>query len=849
MYFFCLGQDAPMEFEITKFDAYTIIGYCNNIDEIIEKFSQIEVPTTNIKCKLSCGASIFTQKQWKRKELKYAKTYFCTKEENSILKESILFPPNQNTGIAKLASNIKRSVSNKYNGSTAIITQYNALEHLHFLGYSLEDVGNKLGLSNLIYDGEHWDDSAFVFLNDLNVVINLRYTLADDIIDIKQELIKCKEDLLLFLLVNRDSALSSNICFVNIIAAPKFEENGTVFQSENKFNSVIGKKILENDINFENWWNNIFIPDIRKAGLHETEDSAFMDMISATFTFMATTRIDVPTLVENTDEQIRSLLLSNEQLQAINTSGNKKIIIGGYGSGKSIVAMGQMQELIKKEDKANVKIFYICYDAKTLYTTEMKHFVESLKIPRNVEVISKHILELCQDLKIFSNVPRLSELIPVLVQQPGHIVHFVIDEFNCESLDNAEEKALKNLLTTSENLQTSTVVLVAQSMENRRVYHSYDQKNITHDSYKYGETGMEVIHLSKCIRNSYFVYKFNNSLQEALSQEKNIFHHPVLSRSTDIKENAATSRSTDIKENATTTVAHNLEELTSAEEHLESIDANENNVKAPTTMEDLALSLNAELCSSTVNTETSYKYQLCDDVWHNIDGRLPVLLAFDNKPSHEEECVAKLAISIDRLCFLKKRHALFIANTTKGRLTQQQVLYCLGKLFILYSSDTDWNIIDSYENVLEEIPDINECNLITDYRGCRGLQADQVVVFVDPDDQYHWPYMVECCARSTNSLVLMIIDDLYSATTNILYRCINKIVQNSLIEVYTICGVTNTNTEKPLKVSEQINFQRQLSINTNSRRYCNFVQKILSFKPIKFAKTQEDIPVADLHAL
>ena len=838
-----------MEFEISRYKAYTIIGYRNNIGKIIKKFQQIETPKDDIILRLSCGTGYFTQEDWKDKERKYAKTYFCTKEDNSMLKESILFPPNQNTGIAKLASNIKGLVSNKYNGSAAIITQYNALEHLKFLGYSLEDVGNKLDLSSSIYHSEHWDDSAFVFLNDLNVVINLRYTLADDIIDIKQELIKCKEDLLLFLFVNRDSALSSNICFVNIIAAPNFEENGTVFQSESTFNSVIGKKILQNDINFEYWWNNMFIPDIQKVGLHETKDSAFMDMISATFTFMATTRIDVPTLDENTDQQIRSILFSNEQLRAINTSGNKKIIIGGYGSGKSLVAMGQIQELIKKDDKANVKIFYICYDVKTLYTTEMKRFVKSLKIPRNVEVISKNILELSQDLKIFSHVPRISELLTVLVRQPGHIVHFVIDEFNCESLDNAEAKALKNLLTTSENLPTSTVVLIAQSMENRRVYNSYDQKTITHDSYKYEETGMEVIHLSKCIRNSYHVYKFNNSLQVALSQEKNIFHHPVLPRSNDIKKNAAISRSTDIKENASTTLAHNLEELTSVGEHLESINASKTKLKEPTTMEDLALSLTPELCSSTVNTETRYKYQLCDDIWHNIDGSMPVLLAFESKPSHEEEYVTKLAISIEHLCFLKKSHALFLANTRKGRLTLEKVLYCLEKPFILYNSDSDWNIIDSYEKVLEEIPDPKECNLITDYQGYRGLQGDQVVVFVDPDDQYHWPYLVESCARSTDSLVLIVIDDLYSATTNILYRCINKTVENCLIEVHTICGVTNKNKEQPLKVSELLNFRRQLSINTNSHRYYNFIQKILSFKHTKFAKTLEDIPLADLHAL
>ena len=342
---------------------------------------------------------------------------------------------------------------------------------------------------------------------------------------------------------------------------------------------------------------------------------------------------------------------------------------------------------------------------------------------------------------------------------------------------------------------------------------------------------------------------FNNSLQEALSQEKNIFHHPVLSRSSDIKEIAATSRSNDIKLNATNTVGHDSEEVTSAEEHLEYIDANNKKLKEPTTMEDMALSLTPELCCSTVNTETSYKYQLCDDVWHNINGSMPVLLEFESKPSHEEEYVTKLAISIERLCFLKKSHALFLANTRKGRLTLEKVLYCLEKPFILYNSDSDWKIIDSYKNLLEEIPDLKQCNLITDYQGCRGLQADQVVVFVDPDDQYHWPYLVECCSRSTDSLVLILIDDLYSATTNILYRCINKTVEKCLIEVDIICGVTNKNKEQPLKVSELVNFQRQLKINTNSHRYCNFVQNILSFKHIKCAKTKEDIPLTALHAL
>ena len=87
-----------MEFEITINDTYTVIAHgSEGIEEIVETFPQIETPKAKIKCKMSCGTKKFSRKQWKEKERNYATTYFCTTEDKSILKEAILFPPNQNT--------------------------------------------------------------------------------------------------------------------------------------------------------------------------------------------------------------------------------------------------------------------------------------------------------------------------------------------------------------------------------------------------------------------------------------------------------------------------------------------------------------------------------------------------------------------------------------------------------------------------------------------------------------------------------------------------------------------------------------------------------------------------------
>ena len=352
------------------------------------------------------------------------------------------------------------------------------MEHIKFFNYSLNDVLEKLHLTDCT---RRYNESALIFVHSLNAIIYIKHTLSDNICAIEHELKTCKEDLLLFLFVNREFALSGDICFLNIVAAPNFLDTGINFKCENSFTPIIGESVLRTYDNFKDWWDNTFMSYIRKFG--KSSDNKFTCVLRSTLTYMATLTFEDPTSLTDPDYQIRTLLLSNEQFRAVHSSTNKKIIVGGFGSGKSIVARCQLKVLVDNA-KTDIKIFYICYDIKSMHIYTMKHFVECLNINNNVEIITENMDGLRKYLEL-DEIPPLSKLLDMLVRRfSNQTIHLIMDEFNCETLDMSEAEELKKMYDTRVELKNSTVLLMAHSMENKRAYTSYGKK-IYHKAYNY----------------------------------------------------------------------------------------------------------------------------------------------------------------------------------------------------------------------------------------------------------------------------------------------------------------------------------------------------------------------------
>ena len=516
---FLLYLEGPLgKFEPLSDGTYTVIchGSSDVCDIIDTKFHHIKLPDKKITVSLSCGSIRYTRDEWRAEEQRYFKTLFCQKGDIN-LKESIQLPPYQNTDIAKLCSIIKSLFSKQQSGLGAVITQYNPVEHIKFFNYSLSDVSQNLHLNGLNDCTQRYNELALIFVHYLNAIIYIRHTFSDDICTIEHELKTCKEDLLLFLFVNREFALSGDICFLNIVVAPNFTETGNKFACENSFSPIIGESVLRTKNNFKYWWDNTFMPCVRQF-IKSSENDTFMHLLSSTITYMATLRHDIPTLLRDPGHQIKTLVLSNEQFRAVHNSNNKKIIVGGVGSGKSVVGMCQLRVLVNNA-KTDIKIFYICYDTKSLHIHTMKRFVESLNVNDNAEIIICNLVELCKYLKL-NEIPPLSKLIETLVRKVSNeTIHLILDEFNGETRDISEAEELKKMYNTTEGLQDSTVLLLAHSLEHQRTYTCYDKK-IYPKSYNYEGTGMNVIFMSKCMRNPVKIFNVNKSLQDELSRKK-----------------------------------------------------------------------------------------------------------------------------------------------------------------------------------------------------------------------------------------------------------------------------------------------------------------------------------------
>ena len=286
---------------------------------------------------------------------------------------------------------------------------------------------------------QRYNESALIFVHYLNAIIYIRHTLSNNICAIEHKLKTCKEDLLLFLFVNREFLLSGDICFLNIVAAPNFKDTESKFVCKNSFNSIIGESVLCTEQTIKHWWDSIFMPYIKQF-VKSSKNDTFMNMLSSVLTYMATIRIDVPTLLGDPHQQIQTLLLSNEQFRAVHTSNNKKIIVGGFGSGKSVVGMCQLRVLVDNA-QTDIKIFYICYDTKSLHIHTMKRFAASL----NDKIITCNLVELCKYLKL-NEIQPLSTLLDILVRKfSNQTIHLILDEFNGETLDISEADKLRRM--------------------------------------------------------------------------------------------------------------------------------------------------------------------------------------------------------------------------------------------------------------------------------------------------------------------------------------------------------------------------------------------------------------------
>ena len=344
--------------------------------------------------KISSGSKISRQNTIVEFAMKYLERNFTE------LDQVICFPPSTHGSLdfndkkigAKYVSNLFTELFCKMHtkGIRAVLANYDVYENATSLNYELEG-----------YYTPYSDDRVVIFYSEINQIFIVR--VASSSFCINQESQNCSTDVKYFLCVNKPHIEKKALIVVGVVACPSVERKdlkGTVaFQFSSNFELfdvlLICKDKLQSYNILNQWWRHRFFEFCSNKNCHAIDETLFKQLIGLTMLVIAKGDGSLPTLESSIQKQIESMILNHEQIISIGDHNLKKVITGGFGSGKSVFGKEIVKSFCMKASKPAI-LYYICCDHFSLFEYEMKRFVNYLEknSSSNVTIICDNLFEL-----------------------------------------------------------------------------------------------------------------------------------------------------------------------------------------------------------------------------------------------------------------------------------------------------------------------------------------------------------------------------------------------------------------------------------------------------------------------
>ena len=149
-----------------------------------------------------------------------------------------------------------------------------------------------------------------------------------------------------------------------------------------------------------------------------------------------------------------AVLLTREQMNIFYSQDKYMIVKGGFGCGKTIVAAAILEK-ISKSLREHEKLFFICYDSRRALVTHMIKDEQRRKVAKVVAFHNERGL-------------YLSKIINDIKEKHSQNIHFVVDEYDGEDLDESEAETLNNMFANNESLKEAFIILIVQPIEKER---------------------------------------------------------------------------------------------------------------------------------------------------------------------------------------------------------------------------------------------------------------------------------------------------------------------------------------------------------------------------------------------
>ncbi|XP_065663184.1 uncharacterized protein LOC136085742 isoform X2 [Hydra vulgaris] len=638
------------------------------------------------------------------------------------------------------------------------------------------------------------EDRIIVFHSELNLVLIARIATSLDGIKLESE--NCLNDIILFINVNSPFVEANKLVILGIVVLPSFEHKKLkeelffLFSDNFNFQSSDLEKILflcKDDIedeNFEGWWRSVAAYCDTKFSVQSNSTIFFKKLIGLTMILMAQVNHSLPTLESNTQKQIKSLVLNYEQLVAIRDKKLKKIISGGYGSGKSIVGKEIVKNCMTTMTESPLTLFYICCNPFSFFECEMKEFVDSIEKSSNVTVVCDNLYELWKTVCIIKDIKEeyisIPKLLEYLVVTNINKVCFILEELSPDYVKKKDAIQLNKLFSSV--LKETLVVFIPESVEKYRVLTRNKVKCLIQKNYFNDEAlVMNVFALNKSMRVTGLNKLLIDSSQDSICESNTICNLPNsnVNKISQINNKDLFEKSDQIQNSYSSTDCK--------DEYMCKLKLNDNFVYCPNddsahisnkkvertfdktgkefheydydyVSKHAAIQIN-DLDSNCV-METSYVFKP-SVIGHSIKGEKPMVIYF---PFHEitKKRTAKfLSVVLECLCLNILRKTVVICSSMEEVKSVAYAIDIIGK----YKSIPYSPHLRKYTPKLADKVEVtkklksNYDILVTDSKGFSGVESESVVVLVSPDEyQYLRHFLVDAMARSNSHLIVLILD-------------------------------------------------------------------------------------------
>ena len=570
--------------------------------------------------------------------------------------------------------------------------------------------------------------------------------------DLTNDMVLSFNDVKMFILLFNDELTESGIKLIPLIVT----DGKAKIDCDKCLNHVLSKKEIET---FASRWNDKRSYFQTKSEGKVTKDFS-KDFLAKVTSLTAATSIHhdyIPKFTSNSCGKMESLvvLLTREQMKIFYSQEKHMIIKGGFGCGKTIVAAAILEKISKSLGE-HEKLFFICYDSRSALVTHMIKDEENSEVAKVVAFHNKKGL-------------RLSKIINDIKEKHSQNVHFVVDEYDGEDLDESEAETLNNMFTNNESLKEAFIMLIVQPIEKERTLNNIQRKG---NMFHLLET-MKPHQLTLVMRNSREIHELVAATKKILSEEKTIYIHQDDSKA-DHKEKRADREEKASQINDSKKVAKENQEVfenSPNEVTSRQKDRQDYSEETPKLGIDEAQAIAGSLAgmgNDGNKTITKFTYASANETGHKINSQKPALFQLEERSGFQK--VLSLIAIFENLDIYNKDHVVLHFDIVNDGIPRNL------QFIFEYHFGMHEKVTNNYQEFAS-----NKSILVCSYLTFRGLEHPDITIIVDRDIYFLQHFLVEALARCTSKLTIVVLQN-----SAILTKVTEEWKKNELVDQWKI---------------------------------------------------------------